>query len=91
MKIVINTCFGGFSLSEYAMTELGLDWRGDGILPNEMPRNDPRLVKVVEDLGEASWGSFARLKVVEIPDDVEWFIHDYDGIEHVAEVHRTWS
>jgi len=28
---------------------------------------------------------------VEIPDDVKWHIHEYDGLEHVAEDHRTWS
>jgi hypothetical protein len=22
---------------------------------------------------------------------VEWIIRDYDGIEHIAEKHRTWS
>jgi hypothetical protein len=28
--------------------------------------------------------------VIEIPDDVEWIIVDYDGMEHIAEKHRTW-
>jgi hypothetical protein len=32
----------------------------------------------------------AELEVVEIPDDVEWIIVDYDGMEHIAEKHRTW-
>ena len=27
----------------------------------------------------------------EIPDDVNWYIAEYDGIEHIAERHRTWS
>ena len=27
----------------------------------------------------------------EIPDDVEWEIDDYDGIETIHEVHRSWS
>ena len=31
------------------------------------------------------------LKVVEIPDDVEWEIEEYDGNEWVSEVHRCWS
>jgi hypothetical protein len=33
----------------------------------------------------------AELKVVESPDDVEWEIEEYDGIEWIAEVHRTWE
>jgi hypothetical protein len=29
--------------------------------------------------------------VIEIPDDVEWEVEEYDGLEWVAEKHRTWS
>lgn len=36
-------------------------------------------------------GGFASLKIVEIPDDVEWEICEYDGLEWVAEKHRKWS
>jgi hypothetical protein len=49
------------------------------------------LIAVVEELGEAANGWAASLKIVEIPDGVEWFIHEYDGREHVAERHRTWN
>lgn len=38
-----------------------------------------------------AYGDCADLKIVEIPDDVEWVIEEYDGIEYVSEVHRTWS
>jgi hypothetical protein len=45
----------------------------------------------VEALTPQKAGSrFACLKVVEIPDGVEWELNDYDGMEHIAEVHRTW-
>jgi hypothetical protein len=54
-------------------------------------RNDPLLLQVLEELGKDAWGSFAKLEVVEIPDDVEWGIQEYDGVEWVAEAHRTWS
>ena len=53
-------------------------------------RADPDLVAVVEELGEKAWGNFSELKVVEIPDDVNWHIAEYDGLEHIAEDHRTW-
>jgi hypothetical protein len=36
-----------------------------------MERNDPLLVKVVEELGDEANGSCAELSVVTIPDDVE--------------------
>ena len=54
-------------------------------------RSDQDLVRIVEEMGEKSWGGFAELKVVEIPDDVEFDVMEYDGIEWIAEKHRTWS
>lgn len=91
-KIVINACHGGFGLSETAKllyTELA--GRSVARYRWETERADPYLIEVVERLGRAASGTYARLKVVEIPDDVEWTIHDYDGLEWVAEAHRTWS
>lgn len=58
---------------------------------NLICRDDPILVQVVEELGDAASGRYSKLKVVEIPDDIEWIIDDYDGVEWVAERHRTWS
>lgn len=54
-------------------------------------RSDVDLVSVVEQLGQKADGWAAELAIVEIPDDVQWHIHEYDGIEYVAEDHRTWS
>jgi hypothetical protein len=53
-------------------------------------RADPDLIAVIEELGKESWGWAADIAIVEIPDDVKWHIHEYDGLEHVAEDHRTW-
>ena len=50
----------------------------------------PRLVECVETLGTKANGRFAELHVVEIPDDVDWFIDEYDGIESIHERHRIW-
>ncbi len=85
-KIVINACFGGFGLSDKAYKQLGLESSHADIA-----RDNPDLVEVVEELGQQSWGMCAELQVVEIPDDVKWHIHEYDGSEYVAEDHRTWS
>ena len=54
-------------------------------------RDDETLVKVVEELGESANGECAELKIIEIPDDVDWEIAEYDGVEWVAEKHRTWD
>lgn len=146
MKIVINACYGGFSLSPLATkllaekqgkkcyffienkqrqlvpwkywdkekhilwfafdsenvpekkeTATSLDenfenwWREHEISNRPEKRDDPNLVKVVEELGEKADGRCAHLKIVEIPDGVDWIIEEYDGMEHIAEVHRTWA
>jgi hypothetical protein len=87
LKVVINVCFGGFGLSERACGLLGVEGHYEYV----SRRSDPRLVEVVEALGQAADGRHARLSVVEIPDDVSWYIHDYDGMETVHENHRSWD
>lgn len=58
---------------------------------NFISRNDPFLIKVVEELGKEANGDCADLKIVEIPDDILWQIQEYEGIEKVVEKHRSWS
>lgn len=87
MKVVINRCYGGFGLSEKARKILNVEYD----LEFERNRTSPSLIAVVEKLGDEANASFSKLKVVEIPDDVEWFIDDYDGIETIHEKHRIWS
>jgi hypothetical protein len=113
-KIVINSCYGGFSLSPDAIKRyaelagLNLITVEDEGWPNNtlfyedevkdenyfsdrsIDRTDPILIQVVEEFGERADGFCARLKIVEIPDDVKWHIDEYDGKEHIAEDHRTW-
>ena len=87
MKVVINCCYGGFSLSpagEEYFEALG----GDDVYATS--RTDSALIRTVEELGEESWGRNSRLKIVDIPDDILWEIEEYDGIERVVEAHRTW-
>lgn len=101
MKVVINTCFGGFSISKRAAEFMAA--RGNAIAKAELAedgefygenddydRTDPDLVAAVEALGSEAGGSCAELSVVEIPDGIEWEIDDYDGNEFISECHRTW-
>lgn len=92
MKVVINRQFGGFSLSEKAYEFLRIKWDRYGHNYRDYSRRaDPKLVECVETLGsEEASGKFATLEVVEIPDDVDWTISYYDGMEEVVEVHRSW-
>ena len=121
MKVAINTCFGGFGISNEAFEKL-LDRKGiafdkvdaeegrafvgatyyeaghsgednQDLSDYEMTQNrdDPDLIAVIEEMGEKANSWAADIVIVEIPDDVKWHIHEYDGMEHVAEDHRTWS
>jgi len=55
-------------------------------------RNDALLVECIEALGEKADTSGSMLKIIEIPDDVDWYIGVEDwGTEYVGEKHRRWD
>lgn len=54
-------------------------------------RDDATLIQVVEELGYEANSRYSMLEIIEIPDDVEWVIHEYDGLESIHEKHRVWS
>ena len=88
MKILINTCYGGFGLSNAVWDYLGFKPR----FPWEMDRANKEIIAAVEAIGlEASAEDYAELKIVEIPDGVDYIIQEYDGVEWIAEKHRVWS
>lgn len=95
MKVIINRCYGGPRLSDKAMKWLetrGVKLNSCFISIGENTRTNPDIIECIETLGsENASGEFSQLKVVEIPDDVDWYIENYDGIEHVAEKHRIWE
>ena len=91
-KIVINTCFGGFGLSKKAMDLYKkLKNTKEDVYYGDIDRKDKHLIQIIETLGSGASGQYSELKIVEIPDDVEFTIEEYDGNEWVAEVHRTWE
>lgn len=58
----------------------------------DIERTDLNLIKVIESLGsEKASGRFAKLKIVEIPDGVDYQIDEYDGLETIHEKHREWG
>jgi hypothetical protein len=59
--------------------------------PGDISRSDPLLVQVVEELGREANDNFAELKIIDIPDDLEYEIDVYDGMETIRECHRSWS
>jgi len=113
-KLVINTCYGGFGLSQEAWRlyaiyndyytryvkdafgtdsiELSKSGNFDDVVGSwDLVRNDPTLVRVVEQLGTAANDYYSDLKIIEIPEDVVWELNEYDGREWISEVHRRWS
>ena len=77
MKVIINTCFGGYGIDEALAAGLGYsayDWD---------TRTDPQVIAAVEaDADAAARDDCAELEVAEIPDTVtDWDIQDYDGYE----------
>jgi hypothetical protein len=66
-------------------------WESHRIADSDIERTDPLLIQVVEELGDKASGKLSKLRVVEIPDGVEWEIDEYDGMETIHEKPRTWG
>lgn len=49
----------------------------------DIPRNDPALAQVVEELGVKADGAYASLQIEEVPDGSRYRIDEYDGSESV--------
>ena len=125
-KIVINTSYGGFCLSEEVKrrfkekeeynnnknpytTGKTATTDGSSSRPDHrhrcifrdintcVARDNPLLIDIIESVGLdcAAGDQSVELKIIEIPDDVaedgKWMLMEHDGVEWVAEKHRTWS
>lgn len=90
MKIVLNKCYGGFSLSEEQAKAYGVPeeemYDGFGGKTyyggSELERDDPKLIEVIEMSLPNAWAS--SLEVVEIPDGAFYEIQEYDGMEYIV-------
>lgn len=102
MKVVINKCFGGFSVSRAVYEAMGKEWDGYGFPRNEdfgivsddynAYRANQELVGAIEKVGlEAAAGFAAKLRIVEVPDGVVWEIDEYDGMETLRERSRYFG
>jgi len=85
MRIVINTCYGGFHIPDEVCETYGLSRYDD------IDRTDLRLVEFVEAHADED-GCFCEncgtvLEVVEIPDTcTDWELSEYDGLESITYV-----
>lgn len=79
MKLVINTCFGGFGINPSIAGKYGFDEYSES-------RTNKKLIELIEH-GVDCNGSCSELKVVDIPDEAtDYKIIDYDGSEDVLYV-----
>lgn len=78
MKFVLNKCYGGFGLSDWAEEQMGC------CSPS---RDDPKFITLVTNHGGKVSGECAALVVVEIPDNTtDYEIDEYDGFESITYV-----
>lgn len=61
-------------------------------LPSEVPRHDPVLLQVYDELGPDAMAGYPNEQICEVhvPDDVTYYVASYIG-EWIAEEHRQWS
>lgn len=83
MKVVYNSYFGGYGLSEKAMKLY--NERAGRIVEYDcdITRHDPILVSVVEELGEEANDRLSELAIIDIPEGYDYIIDEYDGVEGV--------
>lgn len=83
-KVVINTWYGGFGISNEAREWLLDHGMSEELVNNEydIPRHDKLLVECVETLGQDANSWTAELAVIEIDSD-RYRIEDYDGKETI--------
>lgn len=50
------------------------------------------LIEAIETLGldKAANLEYSEIILVEIPNDIKWYISEYDGWEEIHEEHRIW-
>lgn len=86
MKVIINSDFGGFGLSpkayELYKQRVGIENFSEDKWDTEY-RDDPVMVSVVEELKEEADDMFSCLEIVNVPDEYDYDIDEYDGLEHV--------
>jgi hypothetical protein len=95
MQVVINLK-GTFSISSEAVKFIRKkiknkdDKKSVNWYSFDNDRSNYLLIEAVKKLKQKANGMDADLKIVDIPDDIEWSVYGCCGSEWVAEKHRTW-
>jgi hypothetical protein len=87
MKIIYNSCYGGLSFSDEFVEEFNKRYPEKKIIEYDLynvVRYDQDAVALVEEMGlKKSSGACAHLNIEEIPDGVEHYVSEYDGMEDI--------
>lgn len=86
MKVLINSCYGGFGFSESFKRELlSIGFSSEDVMEGAYTkRTDLKLIEAVESFGlKRSQGDYSKLEIVELPDGVKFLISEYDGYETI--------
>ena len=85
MKVLINSCYGGFSFSEDFINHINSLTKNQLVNHYDLfARNNQFLVEEAIKFGlEKASGMCAKLSIVEIPDGLDYYINEYDGYEHI--------
>lgn len=98
-KVVINEIGDGIHLTRKGLEYLGIniDRTTSIIIPEDLGyatrnqlRSSEELLELVEDSKGLVDNRFCKLKVIEIPDDIEYYIDYNGGYEMIREVHNYW-
>ena len=95
MQVVINLS-GTFSISSEAVEFIKKKIKDKNAKKTIGPysfdndRTNYLLIEAVKKLKNKANGINADLKIVEIPDDIEWQITAVNGVEIIREKHRIW-
>lgn len=86
MVFVLNKRYGGFSLSPFAVEQLGIEDEYSFDASNT--QQVEALANLINEYGsEKCSGSSAKLRVIEIPNTfTDYEIMDYDGVETIIYV-----
>jgi len=69
-----------------------LSFKHYGLVANDSApkfRTNPDVIEMIEKLGKrASDSVVSDIQIVEVPDDIDWVIDEYDGKERIREIHK---
>ena len=87
IEVMINECYGGFSVSNSAINEYRKRCpEKEAVCNYDVDRDDAVMIQIFKEMGERANGKHAQIKLQQIPARYarHYSIGEYDGLEHVV-------